>query len=484
MSGSKRIATQATLRTPRFTTSSFLIGAFAIALGCVALSLVGAVIGATYDYVAYGAIGSLASRSAVAGISIGLLYAVPFLAKRAYTIPGYLRGAHNPRRIFYAWNLAFLSPLVLAFLTQTTVAFSRVTTVVFYGAGLLAMLGLQGMIRRAIIAGLENGRLAPRRIMLVGHQGSIAGVSKRLATAVSEDERLGVRVVAVTQLPPKDGPGDLAGDLAHAVVMARTLLPDEIVIAASWNDNVTIDAAVRAFEQLPVAIHIDSGPVLARFSDLHLRRVGNISTVSVAELPLSPAAVIMKRAFDVVGASIGLLLVSPLLAVAALLIKWDSPGPVFFRQERRGFNQETFSIYKFRTMTAAPGNANFEQAKPGDARITRIGRILRRTSIDELPQLLNVLLGDMSLVGPRPHAVDHDRDFEHRIRRYPRRLNMKPGITGWAQVNGLRGLTDTDDKMKHRVEADLYYIDNWSILFDIYILVLTVLSPKTFNNAG
>ena len=113
-----------------------------------------------------------------------------------------------------------------------------------------------------------------------------------------------------------------------------------------------------------------------------------------------------------------------------------------------------------------------------------IGRFLRRTSIDELPQLINVLKGDMSLVGPRPHAVDHDRDFEHRIRRYPRRLNMKPGITGWAQVNGFSGQTDTDDKMKHRVEADLYYIDNWSILLDLYILLLTIMSPKTFNNAG
>ncbi len=484
MSGSKRIASRAVIRTPRFDTSSYLIGASAIACGCLALAIIGTVIGGVYDYLAYGAFSLLTLRSGLAGVAIGVLYAVPFLAERAYTIPGYLRGAHRPSRIFYAWNVAFVSLLVIAFLTQTTVSVSRVTAVAFYGAGLLAMLGLQGAIRRAIVSGLESGRLLPRRIMLVGHKGSIAGVSRRLAMAVSEDERLGVRVVAVTQLPPKGESAELANDLAHAVTMARTLLPDEIILAASWNDDVTIEAAVRAFEQLPVAIHIDTGPVLARFSDLHLRRVGNISTVSVAELPLTPGAVIMKRAFDFVGAAIGLVLISPVLAISALLIKWDSPGPVFFRQERRGFNQETFSIVKFRTMTVGEPSGDFEQARPGDARITRIGRILRRTSIDELPQLINVLIGDMSLVGPRPHAVDHDRDFEHRIRRYPRRLNMKPGITGWAQVNGLRGLTDTDEKMKHRVEADLYYIDNWSILFDVYILLLTVLSPKTFNNAG
>ncbi len=484
MSTTKSIPSRETLRPPRFTTSSYLIGACAIALGCLTLAVIGLSIGAVYESFAYGRIGVLALHSGAAGVTIGLLYAVPFLAKRSYTIPGYLRGAHRPSRIFYAWNVAFVALLVLAFLTQTTIAVSRVTAVVFYGAGLLAMLALQGTVRRAIVAGLKSGRVPPRRIMLVGHKGSISGVSRRLATAVSEDERLGVRVVAVTQLPPKDGPGDLAGDLAHAVGMARALLPDEIVIAASWNDDVTIDAAVRAFEQLPVAIHIDSGPVLARFSALHLRRVGNISTVSVAELPLTPGAVIVKRVFDIIGAAIALILLSPVFALAALLIKWDSPGPVMFRQERRGFNLDTFSIIKFRTMSVAPAPEDFEQAKPGDARITRVGRLLRRTSIDELPQLLNVLIGDMSLVGPRPHAVDHDRTFENRIRRYPRRLNMKPGITGWAQVNGLRGLTDTDEKMQHRVEADLYYIDNWSILFDVYILVLTVLSPKTFNNAG
>lgn len=485
MSSSDQKLTRAVLRTPRFTTSSYLIGALAIALSCLTQGVIGAIIGSVYHYFAYRSVGGLALQSGAAGVLIAAIYAFQFLARGAYTIPAYLSGAHRPTRIFYAWNVAFVALLVLAFLTQTTLAVSRVTTVVFYFTGLAAMLGLEGLVRRAIVTGLETGRLPPRRIMLIGHKGSIAGVQRRLAMATTDEERIGMRVVAVAQLSPKGGPGDLNEDLSHAVAIARALLPDEVVIAASWNDDVTIDAAVRVIEQLPVAIHIDSGPVLARFSDLHLRRVGNISTVSVAELPLSPGAVILKRAFDVVGASLGLLVLSPILAVAAAMIKWDSPGPIFFTQARRGFNQETFQIFKFRTMSAAASAARgFEQAKPGDVRITRVGHILRRTSIDELPQLFNVLLGDMSLVGPRPHAVDHDRDFEQRIRRYPRRLNMKPGITGWAQVNGFRGVTDTDDKMRHRVEADLYYIDNWSILFDVYILLLTVLSPKTFTNAG
>ena len=167
----------------------------------------------------------------------------------------------------------------------------------------------------------------------------------------------------------------------------------------------------------------------------------------------------------------------------ALLIRLDSRGPVFFRQRRRGFNLEEFGIWKFRTMTTLEDGDLVQQVTENDVRVTRVGRFLRKSSIDELPQLLNVLRGQMSLVGPRPHAVAHDRFFEKRILLYPRRLNVKPGITGWAQVNGFRGATETDELMRQRVEHDLYYIDNWSLVFDIYIVMLTVLSRKSMRNA-
>jgi lipopolysaccharide/colanic/teichoic acid biosynthesis glycosyltransferase len=167
----------------------------------------------------------------------------------------------------------------------------------------------------------------------------------------------------------------------------------------------------------------------------------------------------------------------------AALIRLDSPGPVLFRQRRYGFNQQAFRIFKFRTMTATDDGAVIVQARRDDPRVTRIGRILRRYNLDELPQLLNVLAGQMSLVGPRPHALAHDREFERKIALYARRHNVKPGITGWAQVHGLRGETDTDDKMAKRVAYDHWYIDNWSIWLDIAILLRTVLSRKAFMNA-
>jgi lipopolysaccharide/colanic/teichoic acid biosynthesis glycosyltransferase len=171
---------------------------------------------------------------------------------------------------------------------------------------------------------------------------------------------------------------------------------------------------------------------------------------------------VAKRCFDFVMAIVLLVLCIPLFAFVALAIKLDSRGPVLFFQKRYGFNQQSFRIVKFRTMTSLDDGAVVQQGKAGDVRITRVGRVLRRLNIDELPQWLNVVQGRMSLVGPRPHALARNKEFKHKIALYARRHNVKPGITGWAQVNGLRGETDTNDKMARRVVHDLWYINNWS----------------------
>jgi lipopolysaccharide/colanic/teichoic acid biosynthesis glycosyltransferase len=172
------------------------------------------------------------------------------------------------------------------------------------------------------------------------------------------------------------------------------------------------------------------------------------------------------------------------LVIAAILIKLDSKGPVLFRQIRHGFNNKPIRVFKFRTMTTLEdGCVSFRQAVRGDSRVTRVGRILRRTNIDELPQLINVIRGEMSIVGPRPHAVAHNEMYVDQIVRMSRRHNVKPGITGWAQVNGLRGETDTIEKMRKRVEYDLYYIDNWSLWLDIKIIIMTPFSRSVYATA-
>ena len=183
-----------------------------------------------------------------------------------------------------------------------------------------------------------------------------------------------------------------------------------------------------------------------------------------------------NRMLDVTGAALGLLLLAPLLVLLALVIRLDSPGPVLFRQTRKGLNGQVFRIYKFRTMRVLEDGAVVRQATRGDARVTRIGRILRSTSLDELPQLLNVLSGEMALVGPRPHALAHDEFYSREISGYDQRFRVKPGITGWAQVNGARGETPTLDHMRLRIELDLWYVQHKSIALDLTILARTVVA--------
>jgi exopolysaccharide biosynthesis polyprenyl glycosylphosphotransferase len=179
---------------------------------------------------------------------------------------------------------------------------------------------------------------------------------------------------------------------------------------------------------------------------------------------------------DVLAASFGLFALAPLFVLVSLMIALDSPGPVLFRQTRKGLNGRTFRIYKFRTMRVLEDGPVVRQATRDDARVTRVGRILRATSLDELPQLLNVLSGEMALVGPRPHALAHDEYYSREISSYDQRFRVKPGITGWAQVNGARGETPTLDHMRRRIELDLYYVQHKSFALDLPILARTVIT--------
>jgi undecaprenyl-phosphate galactose phosphotransferase/putative colanic acid biosynthesis UDP-glucose lipid carrier transferase len=201
--------------------------------------------------------------------------------------------------------------------------------------------------------------------------------------------------------------------------------------------------------------------------------LGSEFAIEVQRPPLSAQELAAKRVFDVLLAGLIGLLLAPLLAATSVLIKMDSAGPVLFRQRRRGFNGRVFTIYKFRTMHVLEDGDVIVPAARDDVRTTRIGRALRRTSIDELPQLLNVLKGEMSLVGPRPHAVAHDDGFGKLIGNYAYRQHVKPGITGWAQVNGFRGGTPQIELMQQRIALDLWYIKHWSIWLDIRIALLT-----------
>jgi Undecaprenyl-phosphate glucose phosphotransferase len=224
---------------------------------------------------------------------------------------------------------------------------------------------------------------------------------------------------------------------------------------------------------LPVSIHLLPDQNVARYFNHRAVHIGHAWASELKRAPLTKAEQVLKRAVDVAGALAVLALLSPLMLLTALSIKLDSPGPVLFRQKRNGFNGRSFRIFKFRTMSVLEDGTNILQATRNDPRVTQVGRWLRRTSIDELPQLLNVLRGEMTLVGPRPHAAVHNTEYEKLIADYAFRDHVKPGITGWAQINGYRGETRIIESMAKRVEFDLWYINNWSIWLDIWILLRT-----------
>jgi putative colanic acid biosynthesis UDP-glucose lipid carrier transferase len=203
-------------------------------------------------------------------------------------------------------------------------------------------------------------------------------------------------------------------------------------------------------------------------------KVGNVPVVSMCESPFTGLDGAVKNITDFILALLILILLSPIMLSIALAVKITSPGPVIFRQRRYGLNGEEITVYKFRSMTVVEDGAEVKQAEKNDQRVTKIGAFLRRTSLDELPQFINVVQGRMSIVGPRPHAVAHNEFYRKLIRGYMLRHKAKPGITGWAQVNGFRGETEKLEKMQARIEFDLYYLQNWSILLDLHIILRTL----------
>ncbi|MCB1514176.1 MAG: undecaprenyl-phosphate glucose phosphotransferase [Hyphomicrobiaceae bacterium] len=474
------IQASATTVAPRLAIGNATFAIIAFATECLAILSVSLVCGLGYHLVAYGDRGPLDIYLAVGGLT-ALLYTLPFAFRDEYDIEDFLEGRRASRRIFVIWNYAFLCLALVAFLTKTTGIFSRGWLITFYAAGLIAVIAVDALIEALLRSAIARGHIVPRRIMLVGTSAEIARTRAEVANA-----RSNVRVVATGILPetvPKVEDANLAGVLREIVSSARAARVDDIVLLLDWSQGARIARIVDDLLVLPAGVHVGAGSIIGRFANPRIARFGPVTALSLTGAPLAPMQAMVKRAFDVVVSALALALLAPVFTLLAVLIKLDSPGPVFFRQRRRGYNHEEFRIWKLRTMTTLDDGDHVRQASRGDARVTRVGRWLRRFNLDELPQLINVLKGEMSLVGPRPHAVAHDIHFETRILDYARRLNVKPGITGWAQIHGLRGATETEDDMRRRVAYDIHYIENWSLVLDFYILMLTVLSPKAYRNA-
>ena len=421
-----------------------------------------------------------------AAMLLAAAFTVPCGLSRDYSMTRLALPREQLRSVFLYWNTAFLLLAFALFISHATEFYSRGSMISQYFAGVLMALGFRLLLSRLVTYSLNNGVLGGKRIVVAGDAASVAYVARRLGT----DGR-GVEIVGTVRFPAADrtpgDPIDRSREVREAIAaveeIARSTNLDEIVISMPWSESGSIKAFVEGLAVVPATIHLApdaSGAWAHHFSPA---RVGSLPTIKLSRAPLTLKDRILKRGFDLVAGSILLLVALPLFAVIGVLIKCDSAGPVFFRQRRHGFNQGEFRIFKFRTMTTLDDGQVIRQATRNDSRITRMGGFLRRTNLDELPQLINVLAGHMSLVGPRPHALAHNSEFEKKIRLYAKRHNVKPGITGWSQVNGYRGETETLEKMEKRVEFDVFYIDNWSLLLDISILYLTIFSLKSFKNA-
>ena len=248
-----------------------------------------------------------------------------------------------------------------------------------------------------------------------------------------------------------------------------------LFLLASWDDPRLIEILTTQLRVFSIPVYLLPDRNVTRFMGNRIVNVGTVWSAELKRAPLSSAERVCKRAIDIVLAAIALVMLAPMMILVAAWIKIETPGPILFSQRRSGFNGRTFGIYKFRTMTVTEDGPNVRQATKNDPRVTNSGRLLRRTNIDELPQLLNVIRGEMSLVGPRPHPLALNSEYENIIGNYAFRHHVKPGLTGWAQVHGFRGETQTVELMAKRVECDLWYINNWSLWLDLRIMLKTVL---------
>jgi Undecaprenyl-phosphate glucose phosphotransferase len=392
------------------------------------------------------------------------------------------------QRVATSWLTSALFMMTLGFMLKASDAISRGWAASWFVGGGLVLLLSRGAttvwVRRLKNQGTFNQRVA---IFGAGPQGI------RFADYVQSHDRLTITLIGFYddrrdgRVPASASNVPVLGNLSDLVSMIRRGLVDQVVVALPWSAEDRLQQVVSRLALTPVKIRL--APDLASFAFARRPMVvlGDIPMLTLFERPISGIDAGIKLIEDKVLTLIILALIWPLLLIIALVIKLDSPGPVFFRQPREGFNNKPFRVYKFRSMYSDQSQFSaIQQASRTDPRVTRVGRILRRTSLDELPQLFNVLNGDMSLVGPRPHAASTragGRLFSDVVASYAARHKVKPGITGWAQVCGWRGETDTEDKLIKRLEHDLHYIENWSIWFDFYILFRTVGSVLLPKNA-
>lgn len=381
------------------------------------------------------------------------------------------------RKVCLAWAVVFAILVMLGFITKTSAYFSRTIVLAWMILTPLALVAL----RLEVYWGLRWLRQQGRNTRTVVIAGA-GDLGRRLARNVGETPWLGMRLLGFfddqvqgeIQLAPENKSYSILGNLDDMVEFVRRHQVNMVYLALPLRAEDRLRQVVEALQDTTASLYF--APDIFAFSLLHadLTDLRGIPLIALWETPFFGINGWLKRLEDLVLASLILIMVSPLMLLIALGVKLSSPGPIIFKQRRYGLDGHEILVYKFRTMRVCQDGPEIHQATPQDARVTPWGRWLRRTSLDELPQFINVLQGSMSIVGPRPHAVAHNEYYRRLIPGYMLRHKVRPGLTGWAQVNGWRGETEVLEKMEKRVEYDLDYLRRWSLWFDLKIIVLTI----------
>jgi Undecaprenyl-phosphate glucose phosphotransferase len=415
-----------------------------------------------------------------------LLANVLFNAARAHRIASYRTTFNQISRVLIGWTLVMAVLTAGIFFFKAGELFSPQWLVSWFVGGAALLVAFRLGLRALVGRWTAQGRLR-RRTVIVGGGKDAETLVEQINTSASNDimllglfdDRIDVRSPETVGGYPK------LGKVANLIEFARRTPVDLVMVSMPLSAEKRVLDMLTQLWVLPVDIRLSAHMSKLKFTSKAYSYVGDIAVFDMADRPISDWNLVFKWVFDKVVALTALILLSPVMIATAIAIKLESKGPVFFMQNRHGFNNELIKIYKFRSMRTDMLDATASKlVTKDDPRVTRVGKFIRKTSIDELPQLFNVLKGELSIVGPRPHALQAKADnllYYEAVEGYFARHRVKPGMTGWAQVNGWRGETDTIDKIMQRVNHDLHYIEHWSILFDLYIVAITPISLISKN---
>ena len=424
------------------------------------------------DPSAYFAVGLIASLAHIVRLSGASYYEFENAAKPTVEVV----------EVLVSWFTTGLMLAFFAFLLKIGDAFSRGSFLIFWAVAPIGLLVTRKTTKFIVGRAVAQGTIGRRNIVLLGDRTELEALEPRDLLAFFG----AVEVNRFTLSADIDLLRQESDDIKILDLVADFIRKNnsaEILLALPWSGTARIEFVRDKIKTLPVSAKLLPDEQIRKLTNYASSGYQRITSLEIQRAPLSATERMVKRAIDLFASILALIFFTPIMALTALAIKLDGEGPIFFLQKRKGFNGRQFVMFKFRTMTVQENGDVVTQATRSDPRVTKIGRLLRSASIDELPQLINVIRGEMSLIGPRPHALAHDNYFENLLQDYAFRHHVKPGMTGWAQVNGLRGATPSLDLIARRVEMDLWYINNWSLWLDVQILIKTFFEVLRKRNA-